>query len=77
MNIFEELKSLSEESYKNFIIKLVPTNHNILGVRMPLLKQLAKKIAKESPYEFLTLDKGNNYEMIMLEGVSSKYIWYF
>ncbi|WP_028855989.1 DNA alkylation repair protein [Psychrilyobacter atlanticus] len=69
MNIFEELKSLSDESYKSFIIKLVPTNHNILGVRMPLLKKLAKKITKESPYEFLALDKGNNYEMIMLEGL--------
>lgn len=57
MSILEELKNLSEESYKNFNLKIIPTNHNILGVRMPLLKQLAKKINKESPYKFINLDK--------------------
>lgn len=69
MNIFEELTSLSEESYKKFFLKIIPTNHNILGVRTPLLKKMAKKIIKVSPYEFLILDKKNSYEMIMLEGL--------
>ena len=69
MNIFEELTSLSEESYKKFNLKIIPTNHNILGVRTPLLKKMAKKIIKVSPYEFLILDKKNSYEMIMLEGL--------
>ena len=69
MNIFEELTTLSEESYKKFSFKIIPTNYNILGVRMPLLKQISKKIVSESPYEFLALDKGNSYEMILLEGL--------
>ena len=69
MTILQELATLSEENYKVFNLRIIPTNHNVLGVRIPLLKQIAKRITKESPYEFLTLDKKNNYEMILLEGL--------
>lgn len=74
MSILEELMSHSEEQYKFFNLKIIPTNQNVLGVRTPLLKKMAKKIAKESPYEFITLDKGNSYEMIMLEGLVISYL---
>ncbi len=69
MDILEELKSLSDENYKKFVLKINPTKYEILGIRMPVLKQFAKKIIKESPYEFLALDKEGICEMIMLEGL--------
>ena len=43
----EELFKNSEEKYKNFIEKFIPETENILGVRTPVLKNLAKKIIKE------------------------------
>ena len=43
----EELFKNSEEKYKKFTEKLIPETENILGVRTPVLKNLAKKIIKE------------------------------
>ncbi|MDE6597268.1 MAG: DNA alkylation repair protein [Clostridia bacterium] len=43
----DELKSLSDESYKAFHKKLLKNdNINVLGVRVPALRKLAKKYAK-------------------------------
>ncbi len=49
----ERLVSLSEENYKNFSKKLIPNTENILGVRSPHLKRLAKEVAKV-PDEYLS-----------------------
>ncbi len=68
-DILNELKNLSEESYKEFNVKIIPTSQNVLGVRLPLLRQVAKRIAKENPLEFIASDKQNVYEMVMLEGL--------
>lgn len=40
---FEELKSYAEESYAAFHSGLTPTKYKILGVRVPILRKLAKK----------------------------------
>lgn len=69
IDILEKLKEVSEENYKKFNLNIIPTNQYVLGVRMPILKKLANKIAKEYPYEFMSKDKENYYEMIMLEGL--------
>lgn len=67
-NLVLHLKSLSEESYKSFSEKLIPNTDNILGVRLPLLKTLAKQIAKGNINEFLDVCKGHTHEEILLEG---------
>lgn len=48
-DILFELKENSEEKYKDFIAKLVPTieKDTIIGVRMGDLRRLARKIRKE------------------------------
>ncbi len=72
--ILEELKSLSEESYKDFNKKIIPTKQKVLGVRLPALRKLAKQIAKENNLEFINSDKQNIYEMILLEGLVLSYL---
>lgn len=42
----DELKALGEENYRAFIAKLVPGNHQFLGIRSPLMKKVAKQHAK-------------------------------
>ena len=41
----EKLRSLAEEEYRIFITGLLPKVDNILGVRLPVLRKLAKEIA--------------------------------
>ncbi len=73
-NILDELTSLADSEYKNFNTTIIPTQQKTLGVRIPALRQIAKRIAKEQPWEFLDLDKQNIYEMVMLEGMVLSYI---
>lgn len=73
MSILEELDSLKDEDYKKFNSKIIPTNQVTLGVRLPILKNIAKRIAKENPKEFIQLNK-DIYEMILLEGFVISYL---
>ena len=74
MNVLAELQSLSDEAYKAFNHRIIPTKQKVLGVRVPVLRKLAKKIAKQDSYSFIESDKGNVYEMIMLEGMVLSYL---
>lgn len=74
MNVLDELNNLAETSYKEFNKKIIPTKQKTLGVRVPALRKLAKKIAKQDDISFVHLDKENIYEMIMLEGMVLSYL---
>lgn len=74
MTILDELKSLADEDYKEFNRKIIPTNQTTLGVRVPVLRKLAKVIAKDNALSFVKADKQNVYEMIMLEGMTLSYM---
>ncbi len=69
MDILKELQSLSETEYKTFNGKIIPTKQKMLGVRLPSLRKIAKRIVKENAYDFIQADKNNIYEMVMLEGI--------
>ncbi len=69
MNLREELFQLAEEEYKKFHSGLCPNIDNIIGVRIPKLRELAKKIAKENPKEFLDTYKCEFYEEKMIYGL--------
>lgn len=47
-NIKEQLLAIADENYKLFHSRLANTNYEILGVRTPDLKALAKRLAGES-----------------------------
>lgn len=65
----EYLKSLADEKYKEFSSSLVPGGEIPIGVRVPLLRDAAKKISKGNYIEFLDCKKGNYREEIMVEGL--------
>lgn len=72
--ILDELRALSEENYKAFNKKIIPTKQDVLGVRLPVLRKIAKRIAKDDGLAFVKVEKGNVYEMIMLEGLVLSYL---
>lgn len=74
ISILKELEGLAEENYKAFNKKIIPTKQTTLGVRIPVLRKLAKRIVKENGAEFVQEDKNNIYEMIMLEGMVLSYM---
>ena len=45
-NLRDKLFELSDEKYKTFHSGLCPNTDNIIGVRLPQLRQLAKEITK-------------------------------
>ena len=65
----EELMRLAEEKYREFHKKLCPGTENILGVRVPNLRKVAKKIAKEDWREVLRNAPEDYYEEVMVKGM--------
>lgn len=64
-----DLLSLVDEEYRKFHGGLLPGTENILGVRIPRLRELAKRIAKENWQEYLDAAPRESYEEIMLQGM--------
>ena len=46
-NVRNELKTLEDPTYREFHSSLIPGADNILGVRIPQLRTMAKEIAKK------------------------------
>lgn len=68
-DIREKLILLSEEKYREFSSSLIPNIDNVLGVRLPILRKLAKEISKQKDWkEFLGVDY-QYMEEIMLQGM--------
>lgn len=55
--------------YRNFQLGLLPKDTNILGVRMPILRKLAKKVSLGDYKSYLKDSSINTYEEIMLQGM--------
>ena len=69
-----ELKKLTDEKYREFQKSLCPNVDDIIGVRVPQLRELAKKIAKQKPLEFLEEFKPEFYEERMIYGLVIGYM---
>ena len=54
-NIQKKLQELSDNKYRDFSSKLLPNTRNIIGVRLPILRKLAKDISKDNLQEYLKL----------------------
>lgn len=67
--ILEDIKALADEKYKIFHSGLCPETDNILGVRVPVLRNYAKKLIDEN-FRANYNNIGNEYyEEIMLKGM--------
>lgn len=67
-SIRDKLKELAEEEYRKFSSGLVPDAGNILGVRLPHLRRLAKEIANGDWRGYLASADGEYHEELMLQG---------
>ena len=68
--IKKELKQLADEKYKEFHKGLCPGTENILGIRVPILRDYARKLSKEYEiHELLNNIDDEYYEEIMLQGM--------
>ena len=69
-----KLNELADEKYKKFQRGLCPGTNDIMGVRLPLLKKLAKELVKENPIEFLNEYNCKVYEEKMIYGLVIGYM---
>ncbi len=70
--IRRELEALAEPSYSVFASKLIPNCSNLIGVRIPQLRRLAKAIVKDAPLDYLedlADAKTLYFEETMLQGL--------
>ncbi len=68
--IKEKLFKLADQKYKEFHSRLCPKTSNIIGVRVPALRNYAKELAKEYEIKELLKQIDNQYyEEIMLQGM--------
>lgn len=70
MNIKQQLIKNSEEKYRKFSQSLIPNINNVLGVRLPILRKIAKKIYKsENWQDFLKQNDLEYMEETMLQAM--------
>ena len=69
-NIRKELQALADSKYQEFHSSLLPGANNILGVRIPQLRTMAKEIIKKEDWRtFVESTDTIYYEETMLQGM--------
>ena len=70
-SLIKKLHTLADEKYRTFHSKLIPgVNTKFLGVRVPILRKIAKEIAKQDFRGFIKYASTSDiYEIIMLLGM--------
>jgi 3-methyladenine DNA glycosylase AlkD len=69
LEIKRQLLALADSKYQKFSQKLNPDAKNILGVRLPELRKIAKQIAKSDGEAYLHVALGDFFEEILLQGL--------
>ena len=72
--IRNELLVLAEPTYQRFAMRLLPGTDHLLGVRLPKLRQMARKIFKRDYEAYLQNNDELYFEEIMLKGMIIGYI---
>lgn len=86
--IRQELESLADEKYRIFTSKLIPNVDNVLGIRLPMLRKMARNMDRTDCVDFLLNNNTVYFEEVMLQGMligslestwkeREKYIVYF
>lgn len=70
----DELLTLVEEKYQKFSSSLTPGTDNILGVRLPALRKIGKRIAKGDWQTYLETARDDSFEETLLQGMVIGYI---
>ncbi|WML34529.1 DNA alkylation repair protein [Clostridium sp. OS1-26] len=67
--IRKQIFELADEEYKKFSSALLPNINNVLGVRLPALRKVAKEIAKEDWRRFIATADSEYFEEVMIQGM--------
>ncbi len=67
--IRKELFVLSDEHFREFATSLIPGCDNLIGVRIPQIRKIAKQIARDNPIEFLDNANDIYFEETMLKAL--------
>ncbi|EQF25123.1 DNA alkylation repair enzyme family protein [Clostridioides difficile CD160] len=67
--LLEYMKSIQDTKYRDFNRKLIPNTENIIGIRIPILRELSKEISKGNWKEFLDIAEDTYYEETVLQGM--------
>ena len=73
MDLRNKLFELADEKYKKFHSGLCPTTDNIIGVRLPQLRQIAKEIDKDDWRGYLENCLEDYYEENLINGLVIAY----
>ena len=69
-SVYEEYRAklieLSEPEYRDFNVSLMPGTDNVLGVRVPLVRKLAKELAKGNWREYFAQNEDIYFEETQL-----------
>ena len=69
MDITEKLRSKADLEYLDFSKKIVNSSYELLGVRLPALRKLARDISKTEGYEEFLKKPKEYYEEVLLQGI--------
>lgn len=69
LEVLEVIQANIDMKYRAFHQKLIPDVNNFLGVRTPVIKKLAKELAKDDYRGYLNSAKADTYEEAMLWGL--------
>lgn len=73
--IKKNLYELADAKYQAFSSSLLPKTNNILGVRLPILRKIAKKIVADNYWmDFFKENDDSYFELTMLEGMIIGYL---
>lgn len=72
--IKRKLEELAEEKYRDFNSGLIPDCGVMYGVRLPALRDMAKKLAKGDWRSYLAAASDDSYEETMLQGLTIAYV---
>ena len=72
--IRKQLDMLSEPDFREFTAGLMPGVRNVLGVRLPALRRIAKQEARGNWKEYFEQALDDSYEEIMLQGMVIGYL---
>ena len=73
--IVTELQGLAEPKYRDFAASLIPGEEDLLGVRLPVLRKLARRVARQENVADIFRELGgySQMEMVMLRGMLPGY----
>lgn len=72
--IRKQIFELIDTDYQKFSAALIPNINNVLGVRLPELRKIAKKIAKGDWRTYLETAEDEYFEEVMLQGMVIGYV---